>query len=155
MKAKINKVICSISTERFDERRNKMTELMQMVIDKFGVKVGERFSTKKNCDAVFCFNKFGEMTLIEGPPFIAAIDSLLIDLLLENDEIVKIPFKPKYHEAYRFVNKRGDIEVDYWSNYDVHYYRFNAENCFRTEEEITEEDIERIVADMKSKYETE
>ena len=133
-----------------------MTELMQMVIDKLGVKVGETFNTVQYYNQVFYFNEDGELTMLSSSyRFVEVVDEILVNLIQGSDRIVKIPFKPKYHEEYRFVNKRGDIEVDYWSNHDAHYYRFNAENCFRTEEEITEEDIERIVAEIKSKYETE
>jgi hypothetical protein len=130
-----------------------MTELMQMIIDKLGVKVGGRFKTREYYDAVFCFNDGGEMTLVDGVKFVEAIDSILVDLLQGNDEIIKLPLKPEHAEKYYFVNKYGEIGWESWVDYEIDYYRFNAKNCFRTEKEITEEDKKRIVAEMKREYE--
>ena len=86
--------------------------------------------------------------------FVEVVDEILVNLIQGSDRIVKIPFKPKRAERYYFVNKYGEVGWESWVD-EIDYYRFNAKNCFRTEEEITEEDIERIVTEMKSKYKTE
>lgn len=65
--------------------------------------------------------------------------------------IEKIPFKPKHFETYYYVNVHGGIDDKCFDD-ESDYYRYNANNCFRTSEEITDEDKERIVKEMRGKY---
>lgn len=63
------------------------------------------------------------------------------------------PWKPKVGERYNTILGSGAILNSVWSGHSIDYYRFNAGNCFKTKEEITPEIIERILKEMKGKYE--
>jgi len=77
------------------------------------------------------------------------------DLLLGRLQIKKLPFKPKQGDKYYYVTEQGKIYSMTWRSSTYDYNFFNAGNCFRTEEEITQKDIDRIVKEMKGKYENE
>ena len=133
-----------------------MTELMQMVIDKLGVKVGERFNLSDTPGVVFCFIGSGQLVVVlGGVTCVETKPEVFIDLLNGKSKIIKLPLKPKEYEYYSYVNANGKTVTEEWCDMDQDYYRFNARNCFRTEKEITPEDKKRIVAEMKSKYESE
>ncbi|MDD3123935.1 MAG: hypothetical protein PHC62_10600 [Candidatus Izemoplasmatales bacterium] len=53
------------------------------------------------------------------------------------------------------MNAIGVIRSTNWLGYAVDYYYYNARNCFRTEEEITDEIKQRILQEMKGKYEND
>ena len=127
---------------------------MQMVIDKLGVKVGERF--KLRCgdyivDGSYHFDIDGLLQNENNVDY----SYYSIRLVLGEYQIEKLPFKPGSQQKYQTVNDYGDVIVTHWWGNTVDYYRFNAKNCFRKEEKITEEDKKRIIAEMKSKYESE
>ena len=133
-----------------------MTELMQMVIDKLGVKVGERFNLSDTPEVVFCFIGSGQLAVVlGGVTCVETKPEVFIDLLNGKSKIIKLPFKPTYKESYRYISCDGSDYTTNWSGTLVDYYRFNANNCFRIGEKITEEDKKRILAEMKSKYESE
>ena len=133
-----------------------MTEIMQMVIDRLGVKEDEVFSLSDSPEGVFCFIGSGQLAVVTGGiAYIEAKPEVLIDLLNGKSKIVKLPFKPKEYDYYSYVDKNGKTVTEEWWDLDQDYYRFNARNCFRPEEEITPEDKKRIVAEIKSKYESE
>lgn len=131
-----------------------MTEIMQMVIDKLGVKVDEIFKVKDS-DGDFLYGDYyiNENGIMINGKQRSSINILWHPLLSGGYQIIKLPFKPKEYDTYSFVNDKGEIVSEDWWGIDIDYYRFNARNCFRTEEEITEEDKKRIVTEMKKEYE--
>ena len=135
-----------------------MTELMQMVIDKLGVKVGEEFRLRDVNNHIspskYYFDDVGKLGSPENVHKYN-LEGFFLGLFTGEYQIEKLSFKPEHAEKYYFVNKYGEIGWENWIDYEIDYYRFNAKNCFRTEEEITEEDKKRIVTEMKSKYESE
>jgi hypothetical protein len=131
-----------------------MTELMQMTIDKLGVKVGEIFKIKDEDGEILYGNYYiNEKGIMINANQETRINVLWQPLLIGEYQIVKLSFKPEHAEKYYFVNKYGEIGWENWIDYEIDYYRFNAKNCFRTEKEITEEDKKRIVTEMKREYE--
>jgi len=74
-------------------------------------------------------------------------------LLLGRLHIEKLPFKPKYDDGYYWVSCVGKINSSTWHNNTQDYCLFNVGNCFRTSEEISVDDVDRIVKEMKGKYE--
>lgn len=128
-----------------------MTEIMQMVIDNLGVKVGEIFKIKCGgyvIDGSYHFDKDGLLKNENNVDY----SYYSIRLVLGEKQIVKLPFKPVSRESYQFVSWDGDVYTTQWRGTLQDYYCFNAKNCFRPEEEITEEDKKRIDAEMKKEY---
>ena len=70
-------------------------------------------------------------------------------------EIEKLPWKPKEGECYYAVLHNGSIDFFRWGSKWPHYYCYNSGNCFRTKEEITPEIKQRILSEMKGKYEND
>ena len=133
-----------------------MTEIMQMVIDKLGVNVGETFKLRDMNNYIshtcYYFNEYGRIDSYEDVHKYN-LQGFFIGLITGEYKIVKIPFKPTYKESYRYISCDGSDYTTSWSGTLVDYYRFNAKNCFRTEEEITKENKKRILTEMKREYE--
>lgn len=68
-------------------------------------------------------------------------------------KIEKLPFKPSEGDNYYYVDEKGYIYECRWTDDDIDYYRYNARNCFKVYGEISQEDVNHIVKDMKEKYE--
>jgi len=76
-------------------------------------------------------------------------------LLLEELEIEKIPWKPKEGDEYYILYADERVWCGKWGGSTIDHYCYNAGNCFRTREEITEEIKQRILQEMKGKYEND
>lgn len=70
-------------------------------------------------------------------------------------EIEKLPWKPKEDDLFFVVDSIGDTHKYYFNASAYDYYCYNAGNCFRTAEEITLEIKQRILQEMKGKYEND
>lgn len=71
------------------------------------------------------------------------------------NEISAKPWKPTRMEGYYYVDCNGVKNRDCWNGCSIDYCHFNTGNCFKTEEEITPEIIEKILKEMKGKYESQ
>lgn len=63
--------------------------------------------------------------------------SVTLDCILNGDySVVKLPWKPKKGEKYWYYSALGtNASWTTWGFYGVDLYRWNAGNCFKTEEE--------------------
>jgi len=123
---------------------NKMKEVANM----FGVELDEPFNIIR-CDRnPYKFTLEGLIDIDRNRCHIAQHD-----LLLGRLQIEKLPYKPKQGDKYYYVTKAGKLDIDTWEGYTIDYYTYNYGNCFRTEEEISIDDIDRIVKEMTGKYE--
>ena len=127
---------------------NYMPEVLKML----GVEVGEEFNVANWCSNPYKFDKNYELRT----KYNSAVESSnLFNLLKGICEIEKLPWKPKECDVYYSVNVHGSVHQCRWVGSNAnHYYRYNAGNCFRTAEEITEEIKQRILSEMKGKYES-
>lgn len=65
-------------------------------------------------------------------------------------------WKPKPYERYwYFEDTDGLIECDYFELSVDDYHRFNDGNCFATREEMTNESFDKVMEQMKRKYEND
>ena len=128
---------------------NYMPEVLKML----GVEVGEEFNVTNWCSNPYKFNKNYELRT----KYDSAVDpSNLFNLLKGNYEIEKLPWKPKDGDDYYrviIICRGADIIRTTWDNDSTDFYTYNAGNCFRTAEEITGGIKERILREMKEKYE--
>ena len=123
---------------------NKMKEVANL----FGLKLNEEFNIKgQYLSNPYCFTD-ENLVSSRGLADPAILSRLLIGVL----QIEKIPFKPKYDDRYYCIDHEGEIEQSDWFHESFDFYCFNVGNCFRTKEEITQEDIDRILKEMKGKY---
>lgn len=127
---------------------NYMPEVLKLL----GVEVGEKFNVKGWKHNPHYFN--GEYSVLNKLNH-CIYDSDLVSLLQGNCKIEKPPWKPKEGEAYCIVTSDDGVVHTVWWGYSDDYYRYNAGNCFRTTEEITPEIKQRILKEMKGKYEGE
>lgn len=128
---------------------------MEQVANMLGVKLGEKFKLKDKCGEVSP-NKYylSDAGLINEDTAWES-GTRFTNILTGALTIVKKPFKPKMGEVYFCVCEDGEVRKFRWCGCTFDYLLFNSGNCFRTEEEITEETKERILNEMKSKYESE
>ena len=109
-----------------------MTELMQMIIDKLGVNVGETFKLRDMNNHIsptcYYFNEYGKIDSYEDVHKYN-LQGFFIGLITGEYKIVKIPFKPKRAEEYYYVDEDGDVCWANWVNCVANYYHFNAKNC--------------------------
>ncbi len=134
-----------------------MTEIMQMVIDKLGVNVGERFKIKDE-DGELLYGSYyvNEKGIMISANQESRIGVLWQPLLIGEYQIVKLPFKPERLQTYwcvDFNNNSLKTISNHWYDFPTDYINYSFGNCFRTEEEITEEDKKRILTEMKREYE--
>ena len=127
---------------------NYMPEVLKML----GVEVGEEFNVANWCSNPYKFDKNYELRT----KYNSAVESSnLFNLLKGICEIEKLPWKPKDGENYWCVIANGDKVKVLWCGYMKDFYLYNAGNCFRTHEEITDEIKQRILSEMKGKYEND
>ena len=123
------------------KRMNRMKEVAKLK----GVSLNEEF---KIMGFIYKFTLKG---LEDGNGCIC--NHVLKKLLTGELQIEKLPFKPKYDDGYYWVSCVGKINSSTWHYNTQDYCLFNVGNCFRTSEEISVDDIDRIVKEMKVKYE--
>lgn len=63
-------------------------------------------------------------------------------------EKVKVKWRPTEDDRYYYIREIGDISSCFWSELSWDYYRFDFNNCFKTEEEA-EEKLEKIKEVLK------
>ena len=97
----------------------------------------------------YLFNE--EYNLIDMEYYVR--NGLIRGLIIGSLEIEKLPWKPKEGCEYYTILSTGIIDRVEFEGYKKDYYNYNAGNCFRTAEEITDEIKQRILHGMKGKYE--
>ena len=124
---------------------NYMPEVLKML----GVEVDEPFNIKGGECNPYLFNE--EYNLIDMEYYVR--NGLIRGLIIGSLEIEKLPWKPKEGCEYYTILSTGIIDRVEFEGYKIDYYNYNAGNCFRTAEEITDEIKQRILHEMKGKYE--
>ena len=139
------------------KKKNKKTN-MEKVAKMLGVEIGEEFNiTYDNRRASTYDPYFIHSSGVVDKHFNPS-DFVLRNLLNGTITIQKIPpkelpqWKPKNHDIYFSIGKSGIVTSCVWLGFMVDYYYYNAGNCFKTKEEITPEIKERILREMKDKY---
>ena len=131
---------------------NYMPEVLKML----GVEVDIPFNViGADCNP-YLFDE--EYNLIDMEYYVR--NGLIRGLIIGSLRIEKLPWKPKEGEYYYYVDVMGlnaetEIGRFTWVFDGYDYLNFNVGNCFRTEEEITPEIKERILREMKGKYEND
>lgn len=124
---------------------NKMEEVAKLL----GVAIGEKFNiVESNIEQYYLDGEYGLINYNNG-----ICNDGLIKLLTGKNTIEKLPFRPEFEEYYFCISMGETIFRSIWVNYTEDYYRYNTKNCFRTKEEITQEDIDRVIKEMKGPYE--
>jgi hypothetical protein len=113
---------------------------MEQVAKMLGVELGEVFENISGTNSYVIY-KEGLFSTYGG----TRRDELLIDLLLGNIKIKKIPWKPKENESYYCVDGYGEVNYFIWSNEHLDLLLYKIGNCFKTEEEITPEIIKKYI----------
>ena len=126
---------------------NCMPEVLKML----GVEVNELFNIKGGECNPYLFDE--EHNLLDAEYYVR--NGLIRGLIIGSLEIEKLPWKPKDGENYWCVIANGDKVKVLWCGYMKDFYLYNAGNCFRTHEEITDEIKQRILSEMKGKYEND
>ena len=83
-----------------------------------------------------------------------SIPSLFFSVLRGDMEIKKIPWKPNDGEIFYYIGSNGDIYSETWCRVSVMYYLYNNGNIFKTKEEITDGMKQRILTEMKEKWQS-
>jgi len=126
---------------------NYIPEIAKML----GVEIGEEFNILSNN-----FNlAFGPWKLVENNLVNSQKDSnnaIIGHLITGRYTIQKLPWKPKHGDIFYYVNELGNIEWYKMSSHSAEYYFYNANNCFKTSEEITLDIIARVLKEMKGPY---
>lgn len=124
---------------------------MPKVLLLLDLEVGEKFNIEIMAGSPFFFDENYKLIDKSGMNFDEALPAILRCSL----KIEKLPWKPKEGETYFIVREDGEIEEVKWENHIMDYYAFNIGNYFATEEEITPEIKQRILNEMKGKYEND
>lgn len=129
---------------------------MPNVLEMLGVEVGEKFKVNGLSGSPFKFTD--DYCLLDKNGM--GYNELLIGLAHGMYEIEKIPWKPKEGEYYYYVdviglNAEAEIGRFTWVFDGCDYLYYNSGNCFKTEKEITDEIKQRILQEMKGKYEND
>ena len=124
---------------------------MPKVLEMLNLEVGEKFNIKGFALNPYQFDE--EYNLINMEFY--EKNRLVQELLIGRIEIEKLPWKPKEGEFYHCVLNNGTIDFHRWNLKWYDYYCYNSGNCFRTKKEITPEIKQRILSEMKGKYEND
>ena len=119
-----------------------MKNLMPEVAKLLGVEIEEEFRIKKYDNRKFKFYKDGLKMKWDRENEWNINNTWLMGLYTGEDEIVKLPWKPKNNEQYWTVEE-DSIFYDSWDNNMMDYSYLKLGNCFRTKEEA-EANADRI-----------
>lgn len=124
---------------------------MKEVAKLYNVELGEKFNLKdyKGEDLPYNPHCFSEKGLVDRDGDF--IPEAMRDLLTGDLTLEKIPFKPFRGEWYVYVASNGRVGKSRWLNWDTDFYRYNAGNCFNSENDISDKIKERILKEMKEK----
>ena len=135
--------------------KKKEIKNMEIIADMLGVRIRERFNirnkaTGKLIKSVYHFENNGLLHEDNTPADVA------LRLLITGANIVvrmnQSKFRPTMRDDYFCIDAKGKVQNGWWLGLPEDYYRYNACNCFETAGEITENDIDRIVADMVGEW---
>ena len=119
-----------------------MENLMPKVAELLCVEIGEEFNVK-NIRYSFKFtpedlyNCSGNVKLYTN--------NILIGLLMGEYEIIKKPWIPKNGDTFYYINFDGQICAYQYTGHIIDETMFKIGNCFKTEEEITPDMIDKFV----------
>lgn len=130
---------------------------MEQVAHMLGVELDEEFYLKSTTNGYYCASGKDKTTfkLSESGvkyKFIrntnnyewCRLDAILAEVLTGSLEIVKKPRKPKKDEQIYWVDLKRRVQKDSFDEcFSVDVMRYQLGNCFRTEEEITPEVLEK------------
>ena len=131
---------------------NYMPEVLEML----GLEVGEKFEIKRKDPSFATVTNvsFGENFTLTNKYGYKVTDG--IELILTGEyEIEKLPWKPEKDDIYYFITESGHVTTSQFFLRTFDYNNYNYGNCFKTSEEITEEIKQRILSEMKGKYEND
>jgi len=123
---------------------------MPIVVKMLGIELNEEFELLTS-DGYEKFSFSSEHKLVDSEGYVC--QSLFYDILRGDSTIKKLPWKPKEDDDYYFVDANGGLSSTDWRDHAYDYILYNTGNCFRTKEEITSGIKERILKEMKEKYE--
>lgn len=130
---------------------------MEVIADMLGVRIGERFSIRNRATgniikSVYHFQNNGLLHEDNTPADVA------LRLLITGANIIvkinKSKFRPRMRDDYFYIDDKGRIQKGFWCGLPENYYKFNAGNCFATDTEITDDDINRITTQMVKEWES-
>lgn len=125
---------------------------MPKVLEMLGVEVGEKFKVKEFDNNPYHFDC--EYILVDSNNNDMEFQNIT-QILRGVIEIEKLPWKPKEGEYYHAILHNGSIDFCRWGSKWYDYYCYNSGNCFKTKREITPEIKQRILSEMKGKYEND
>lgn len=125
---------------------------MPKVLEMFNLEVGEKFNLEPLLNSPYHFDK--DYILVNRDE-VNVDDALIMSILTGECEIEKLPWKPKEGEFYHCVLHNGSVDFHRWNLKWYDYYCYNSGNCFKKKEEITDEIKQRILQEMKGKYEND
>lgn len=125
---------------------------MPKVLEMLNLEVGEKFKIKGFNKTKFEFTNFGCLIDCEK---LESNEVILSHILTGYYRIEKLPWKPKRGNVYYSIKADGETLCNEWVCNSSDLYRYNAGNCFKTKEEITDEIKQRILKEMKGKYEND
>ena len=129
-------------------KMNYMPEVLKML----NLEVGEKFNIKPLIENPYHFDEDYILVNKNGHN---VDDDKIIQILTGAYEVEKLPWKPKEGDFYHCVLHNGTIDFHRWNLKWYDYYCYNSGNCFKTAKEITEEIKQRILQEMKGKYEND
>ena len=127
---------------------NYMPEVLKML----GIEVGEKFNIEESTMNPYHFDD--DYILINSRGNLMEYANI-VKIMRGAFTIEKLPWKPKDGHSYYCIDEDGENKYCIWRGSDMSYYRYNSGNCFQTVEEITDEIKQRILSEMKEKYENE
>lgn len=132
------------------ENNNKIEEVCKM----FGRKMGEKFKVRRagGDETTYSPFYFDEAGLLDREDDYA--EDILFSLINGTYTIEPIvefakPFHAAFDEDYIYITAHGDTFTAMCKNCSNDYYRYKADNMFKRDTFIPQEQIDQIVADMK------
>ena len=124
---------------------------MPKVLEILGVEVGELFNIYGSAMNPHMFDE--EFNLIDKEYYTK--NERIRTILNGTTTIEKLPWKPKEDDIYYFVTEGGYVNSSQFFLRTFDYNNYNSGNYFETTEEITDEIKQRILQEMKGKYEND
>lgn len=133
--------------------KNLIPQIAQML----GVEIGEEFKVKGDDETTYIFTDDGLKLTYDGGIGIVEISSdvAFVDLVNGKDEIVKLPWKPKFGDRYfgvfEFNGKLQICRYDIWRETIAEEAQYRCGWVYRTREEA-EAALPKVAAEMGVQY---
>ena len=130
----------------------------KQIAEMLGVKLEEEFKLKPSClekpwNSLYRFSTDGLENKYSDCAWVKCEKGAIDQILIGQTEVIKIPWKPKYGDAYwKWATNVELAQFKHWNDNSTDFACWKLGNCFKTSEEAETKGKE-IMEQLQKEYE--